>query len=197
VEILLVRHALPVRIDETEGVADPGLAPLGLQQVEALAAALDHERLDAVYSSPMRRAVETAEPVAKQLGLDVHVDDDLVEYDRGSFYIPIEELKSSGDPRWQAYVDGVFEDGIDIPGFRARAVAAVERVVTANAGRRVAVVCHGGVVNAYLTHILGIEAPFPFNVAYTSVSRVLAASSGERSVGSVNEVAHVRGLLPG
>jgi probable phosphoglycerate mutase len=199
VEILLVRHALPVRVEEGEGgegLADPTLAPLGLQQVEALTAWLGDERVDAIYSSPMRRARETAAPLATRLGLDIEIDDDLVEYDQGTFYVPIEELKSSGDPRWQAFLDGEFTDGIDIPGFRKRVVTALERIVAANPRRRVVVVCHGGVVNAYVTHILGIAAPFPFQVAYTSISRVLAASTGQRNVSSVNESGHVRGLLP-
>lgn len=194
-QVLLVRHALPVRVEASEGVADPGLAPLGVEQAEALAGWIETEGLSAIWSSPLRRARETSDWIAKATGLEVAVDDDLVEYDQGTFYIPIEEMKNSGDPRYQAFLDGDFA-GIDIPAFRTRAVAAVERIIAAHPGGKVAVVCHGGVVNAYLTHVLGIEAPFPFQLSYTSVTRVMAARSGERSVGSVNEAAHVRGLLP-
>jgi probable phosphoglycerate mutase len=55
-------------------------------------------------------------------------------------------------------------------------------------------VCHGGVINAYLTHILGIEDPSGFFYPnYTSIHRVAAARSGERSVLTINETAHLRG----
>ncbi len=71
----------------------------------------------------------------------------------------------------------------------------MERIVAAHPGQRVAVVCHGGVVNAYAGHVLGIDEPLFFLPAYTSISRVLASTSGPRSIRSLNETAHVRLLL--
>ena len=61
-----MRHALPVRIDATpDGTpADPGLAELGLEQASRVADALRHDKVDALYTSPSRRAVETAAPLA-------------------------------------------------------------------------------------------------------------------------------------
>ena len=58
----------------------------------------------------------------------------------------------------------------------------------------VAAVCHGGVINAYITHILNIEDPSGFFYPnYTSIHRVAAARGGERTVLSLNETAHLRG----
>jgi probable phosphoglycerate mutase len=58
----------------------------------------------------------------------------------------------------------------------------------------VAVVCHGGVINAFAGEVLGIREPFLFfDPGYTSISRFLAAKSGERSVLSLNETGHLRG----
>ena len=73
-------------------------------------------------------------------------------------------------------------------------VEAVERIVAAHPRQRVAVVCHGGVINVYAGHVLGIDDPLFFLPTYTSISRVLAASTGERSIASLNEAAHLRGL---
>jgi probable phosphoglycerate mutase len=190
-ELLLIRHALPVRVDEgtVDGPADPGLAATGWEQAEALAGWLADERIDAVWSSPMRRARETAAPLADRVGLEVVVDDGLAEYDREALsYIPIEELKAANDPRWKQLPERP-ED------FVAVVVEAVERIVAAHPGQRVAVVCHGGVVNAYAGHVLGIDDPLFFLPAYTSISRVLASGDGIRSVGSLNEAAHVRHLI--
>lgn len=189
-ELLLVRHALPVRVDSgaVDGPADPHLAPLGVQQAEALAAWLAAEPIDAVWSSPMRRALETAAPLATRLGLDVVVSEGLAEYDRhADSYIPIEELKAADDPRWNELPERPEE-------FQADVVTAVEAIVADHPGQRVAVVCHGGVINAYTGHVLGVAEPLFFLPTYTSVSRVMAARSGERSIETLNESGHLRGL---
>jgi probable phosphoglycerate mutase len=198
-ELLLIRHALPVRIEGEEGTAaDPALAELGHEQADALAAYLAGERIDVLYTSPLRRAVQTAEPVAAQLGLEVIVDEELAEFDRHShFYIPIEELKQEKDERWDDLVEGRWGvDGeVDPTTFKDVVVEAMERVIRANPGKTVAIVCHGGVINAYFAHLLHLDFPMFFEPAYTSISRVLASSAGQRQVKSINEHAHVRALL--
>jgi probable phosphoglycerate mutase len=198
-ELLLIRHALPVRVEAAGGPADPVLADLGHRQATALADWLADEPIEAIYTSPLRRAVQTAAPLAERHGLSPIVDEDLAEWDRHSAdYVPIEELKAEGDPRWQQMVAGEwFVDAVDVDpeAWAAAVVVAVERVIADNPGRTVALVAHGGVVNIYLAHILGIDRPMWFEPAYTSISRVLAARSGQRQVRSVNEAAHVRRLL--
>ena len=189
-ELLLIRHALPVRIDEgsIEGPADPALSDLGRRQAQALTEWLDEEHLDALWCSPMRRARETAAPVAQRLGLEAIVDDGLAEFDREALsYIPIEELKAAGDPRW-------YEPPEQPEDFQAVVVETVERIVAAHGGQRVAVVCHGGVINAYAAHVLGIDDPLFFLPTYTSINRVFAAGTGERSIASLNEAGHLRGV---
>lgn len=190
-ELLLIRHALPLRVDEgsVAGPADPRLAPLGHEQAEALAEWLAGEEVHAVWSSPMLRARETATPVGQRLGLPILVDEGLAEFDRDAgSYIPIEELKAANDPRW-------YEVPERPEHFQGVVVDTLERIIAAHPSQRVAVVCHGGVVNAYTGHVLGIEDPLFFLPAYTSISRVLASSSGPRSIGSLNEAGHVRHLL--
>jgi probable phosphoglycerate mutase len=198
-ELLLIRHALPIRVEGEEGTAaDPELAELGHEQATALAEYLTGEHIDALYVSPMRRAVQTAEPVAAKLGLEPIYDEELAEFDRQShFYIPVEELKEEKDERWDDLIAGRWgTDGeVDPLTFKAVVVEAVERVIAANRGKTVAVVCHGGVINAYFADMLGLEFPMFFEPAYTSISRVLASSAGHRQVKSINEHAHVRTLL--
>ncbi|MGH9276060.1 MAG: histidine phosphatase family protein [Acidimicrobiales bacterium] len=189
-ELLLIRHALPVRIDEgsVDGPADPHLSPLGVAQAQALAAWLADEQVDALWCSPMRRALETAAPVAELLGHAATMDEGLAEFDRhAASYIPIEELKAANDPRWNEVPEQP-----DV--LMAVVVEAIERIVAGHPGERVAVVCHGGVINAYTGHVLGVSNPLFFLPEYTSISRVLAAGSGERSIRSLNEIAHLRRL---
>ena len=194
-ELLLIRHALPVRLELAEGPADPPLAELGHRQARALADWLATEPIDAIYTSPLRRAVETAVPLAEATGLGTIVDEDLAEYDRhASEYIPMEELRAEGGERWEQAIADWSLGGDEMAAWFDAAVDAVERVVAAHPGQTVAIVAHGGVVNAYLAHVLGLGKQLFFEPAYTSISRVLAARSGERQLRSVNEIAHLRGV---
>ena len=71
----------------------------------------------------------------------------------------------------------------------------VDRIVAEHRGQRVAVVCHGGVINAYLGHCLDFpwDDYMRFDVDYSSVSRVMVSSKFQRSVASVNERPHFVG----
>jgi len=195
-ELLLIRHALPERRELVDGPADPALAEAGRAQAQLLADYLATEEIHALYASPMRRARETAEPVARSQRLEIVVEDGVAEWDRESNeYIPVEELKKAGDPRWQQMVTGDWSDRDVTPAeFQAIVVEAVERVVAAHPSQKVAIVCHGGVVNVYLSHVLGLPEPSMFFYPnYTSIHRIAAARSGERSIIAVNETAHLRG----
>ena len=197
VDLLIIRHALPQRVEVVGRAADPALAPLGHRQADALADWLEPESLAAVYSSPMTRARETAAPVAERFGLEILVEDGVAEYDKDSeAYIPIEELKAEGDPRWTEMLAGGYfsEDGIDPVEFQAGVVDAMERIISAHQSQTVAVVCHGGVMNAYVGHVLGLEQYMVFEPSYTGVTRVRASSRGHRSLVTLNEHGHLRGL---
>jgi probable phosphoglycerate mutase len=193
-ELLLIRHAEPVRIVDADGPADPPLQERGVRQAELLGTWLATEPLDGIWASPLRRARETAAAVAAHHGLEVVIDDELAEFDKeATSYIPYEELKATRDERFLAMTEGRLEDyDIDPKVFQAGVVAAIDRVIAANPGATVGVVCHGGVINAYLAHVLGIDRLLFFEPGYTSISRVAASRRGDRSVVSLNELAHLR-----
>jgi broad specificity phosphatase PhoE len=195
VEIVLVRHGLPLRVELEMGIADPELAAEGHEQAEKMAAYLGVEDIEAIYVSPLRRAIETARPLCKLLGLEAVVSEGVAEFDRNSReYVPVEELRATNDPRWEKLLRGEW-DGVDEDAslFKARVVATVEDMIARHPGGRVVVVCHGGVINQYLAHVLGIETHIGFFYPkYTSIHRVMAARSGQRSIVSINEASHLR-----
>jgi broad specificity phosphatase PhoE len=194
-ELLLIRHAEPVKIvDVVDGPADPPLTERGQGQARALADWLHTERIDGIWSSPMQRARQTAEPLAAALGLSVVVDTDLAEYDReATGYIPMEDVKAAAGEKWAAMVEENFEGAVDPIEFQRGVVTAIDHIVTGNPGGTIAVVCHGGVINAYLAAILGLDRILWFEPRYTSISRVLASRRGDRSLSTLNETAHLRG----
>ncbi|MBV8952338.1 MAG: histidine phosphatase family protein [Actinobacteria bacterium] len=202
-ELLLIRHAEPLRVGpgETGGEpVDPSLTVRGAEQARRLADWLVHEPIDRVLTSPMRRAVETAMPLCTALGVELEIVDGLVEYDANAdHYIPVEEMRVNRDDRFVAMVEGRWEEyGGEQPDvFRARIVPALEGIIGRFPGGRVAVVCHGGVINVYLGHLLGIERHLWFEPGYASVSRVAASRLGHRSVVTLNETAHLLGRRDG
>lgn len=195
-EIILVRHAIPQRREAVDGPADPELAEAGHRQALLAAEYMASESVDALYCSPMRRARQTAAPFERMLGREAVVLDGVAEYDRNSNeYVPIEELKATNDPRWQAMLDGQWPPA-DEPEevFNARVVTTIEDLIEKHPSQKVVVVCHGGVINAYASHVLGLAAQRSFFYPnYTSFHRFAAARSGERSIVTLNETSHLRG----
>jgi probable phosphoglycerate mutase len=193
-ELLLIRHGLPLRVERDDGApADPPLSPEGRAQAERLAVALAAERLAAVYASPLRRARETAAPLAAARGLELRIEPGVVEFDpHAPSYVPLEEIRAGSREAWLELLRGGLTARVDVAEFRRTVVAALEGIVAAHPRERVAVVCHGGVVNAWAAHVLGLEATLFFQPGYASLSRFLAAGSGERSVLSLNEAGHLR-----
>ena len=194
-ELVLIRHALPVRRELETGAADPELSEDGVRQAVLLAEYLALEQIDVVYSSPMRRARETAQPLCDVLGLPMQIEPDVAEFDQhSSEYIPIEELKASGDPRLREFLLGEGEEFDDRDEFRARVLTSMQRIVSNHSGQRVAVVCHGGVINLYAGDVLGLDVDGPgfFYPNYTSITRVAASRSGVRSIITLNETSHLR-----
>jgi probable phosphoglycerate mutase len=189
-ELLLIRHGLPVRSDES---SDPPLSAAGHWQAARVAARLADERIDAVFASTMRRAIETARPFAESAGHEVQVREGIVEYDRDAgLYIPMEELKRDDYPRWKAMVDG--GHGVDIEAFQKLVVETLEAIVETHPSKTVAVFCHGGVINVWTAHVLGMAPRLFFEPTYTSLHRYLCARSGQRNVVALNDSGHLRGV---
>jgi len=195
-ELLLIRHALPVRRELVDGPADPELSEAGLAQAEHLAEYLADEALHAIYVSPLRRAVQTAAPLAGRLGLTPRVVDDVAEFDRNATeYVPVEELKAANDPRWRQMVDSEWDGHEEtLADFVLRTHTAIEQIIDNHGGERIAIVCHGGVINAYLARVLGMpDSRGFFYPNYTSIHRIMAARTGQRQILTVNETWHLKG----
>lgn len=193
-EILLIRHGLPLRVESDQPV-DPPLAPEGHAQAAALARWLAAEPPDHLVTSTMNRAVDTASHLAEAFALDPVSDADFCEYDRGAnAYIPLEQL-GRDDPHMVKLIDDWFGPG-GAPRraeFRNRVVTALGRHLADARAERVALVCHGGVINAILSNVLGTDAVLFFQPRYTSVSRI--TWNGKRyRLQSINEAGHLHDL---
>jgi broad specificity phosphatase PhoE len=196
-QLLLVRHALPLRSDHGEG-SDPDLADTGVAQAVRLPEALARFPISRVLSSPQRRAIQTAEPVAASRELAVEIDDRLAEYDRDlPAYIPVEQIRDEFPEEWARMAQGHLPSTVDEDAFRGRVRAAVDDLVaTADPDDTVAAFSHGGVINVLLHEILGTTRLLSFPIDYASVTRLLFSRTGEATVAAVNTTEHVWDLLP-
>jgi probable phosphoglycerate mutase len=192
-ELLLLRHALPV-----SGHADPALTDEGRAQAERVAQWLTGTGIDAIVTSPLRRARETAAPIEAALGLTAEVVDDLREWeldDPHQVYDALEDM-AADDPRLLAVAEGRYDDFVpelDTVAFQARTVSAIEHVFATHPhSDRVLVSTHGGFISAYLADLIGARQVMWFNADYTGISRVLRLPSGRVVVRSVNESGHVQ-----
>ena len=193
-ELMLIRHGLPEKVINEDGSpANPPLSKTGLEQAQKVADWLVDHEIDRLYSSPMQRAFQTAEPLARLKELEIEIRDGVAEYDRESgHYIPVEQLKELDYERWRRLMDGNVDE-VDFPDFCKGVIATIEEIIAENRGKKVAITCHGGVINVWTAHVIGFEPRMFFNPNYTSINRFMAASSGEKSVITLNEHFHLAG----
>jgi probable phosphoglycerate mutase len=197
-QLLLIRHALPLRTEAGQG-SDPDLSNEGVEQAARLPDALKRFPITRVVSSPQRRAVQTGQPVAAALGLPVEIDARLAEYDRDlGQYIPVEQLAVENPAELKRLASGHLPGSVDEGAFKSRTLAAIDDLVAQGEHEdTVAVFSHAGVINALLHQILGTERLLSFHVDYASVTRLLSSrSTGRLAVGGVNGTEHVWDLLP-
>lgn len=169
-------------------VADPPLDEIGLQQAQALTARLlKMPAPAAIFVSPLKRALQTIAPFEQATGRAAEVVDDLAEWFGGEWeFKEFEELlvQHPEMPKRVLMQDPVFflaPGGESQEALRSRVVAAVESKLAAHPVGDIWVVCHGGVINAYIGMVLGIrDQEMFFLPPNTSINTVLVEGQDRR-----------------
>jgi 2,3-bisphosphoglycerate-dependent phosphoglycerate mutase len=202
-QLILVRHGEQHIADPRSGpfgeTIDPPLSERGQRQAELVGERFSTERVDAVYASPLKRAYETGCQIARHHRLDPVVLDDLREVEIfrdipldtsavdffGEHLLAGIRERMLAEKRWDVYPlsESSFE-------FRKRTVNCIEGIIAANEGKRVVIACHGGVINAYVGHVIGSPFDMFFRPAHTSVS-IVASGHGVRALHALNDVRHL------
>lgn len=198
--ILLARHGqTPLSVDRRySGQGDPQLTDLGLVQAERTAARLAaHPHLAAVISSPLSRALGTAERAAKAAGVPLVVDDDLIETDFGSWEGLTFREASEQDPdvhsRWLGDTTVSPPGGESFDEVRERVERGLRRIVSERPGGVVAVVSHVTPIKLAIRAGLnaGDDLLFRLHLDLGSVSDVRFYPDGPTSVHLVNDTSHL------
>jgi probable phosphoglycerate mutase len=199
--LLLARHGQSRSNAERrfQGMQDVPLSAQGVEQARALGRAVRRRSVAAVYASPLARARQTAEIAALGLGVRVVCLEDLRELSLGQWEgRTVDEIRAlPGDPyaRWvRDPVTCAPPGGEPLADVQRRVLRAVEGIGAAHPdGEAALVVCHGGVISAYLAHWLGLplSAIWRLTVANASLTEVRPPR-----VISVNDTSHLAGAVP-
>ena len=168
--IVLVRHGETDwnRDNRFQGHADPPLNETGRAQARVLASELSPQRFAAAYTSPLRRAAETAAILAGELHLEPRPDESLKEVDVGSWSgltrTDVEERFPQGFARWLEYGHG-WDDGETYDELGDRVVSGLVRIGGQHDGEEVLAVTHGGPIRSALAAADGV----PFDEARRSI----------------------------
>ena len=207
-ELFIVRHADAIP-DEDEiipsGIYDDlPLSRTGRNQAQALAERLSGLSFNAMYSSPLRRCLETAVPLAERLGITPIIAEGLKEIKLGN----IRPLPNDGQDL-AALTKALQERQLDIVrlagetghwdvipdseqsiAFRKRVVETLDEIASKHIGQRIIAFAHGGVINAYIAEVLGLKKDFFFPAANTSIT-IVRASQKHRVLYVLNDIGHI------
>jgi probable phosphoglycerate mutase len=196
--LVLVRHGSTIHSAERRfsGRNYLPLNDVGVVQAAALAKR-SYGRIDAVVSSPLRRAVQTAEAIAAPLGLAVQIEPDLIETDFGAWEGRTFAEVRGDDPdaltAWRASLDAAPPGGESFASVGRRVQRARAALIAAHPGSHVAVISHVTPIKSLVRFALDAPpvAMFRLHLDPASVSIVDYHGNGDASVRLVNDTSHL------
>ncbi|MFI9200628.1 bifunctional RNase H/acid phosphatase [Streptomyces sp. NPDC053048] len=201
---VLLRHGetalTPQKRFSGSGGTDPELSEAGRRQAEAVAAALAARgTVQAIVSSPMRRTRQTAEAVAKALGLEVRIDEGLREADFGKWegltFAEVKERHPEDLDAWLSSSKAAPTGGGESFATVARRIAVTrDKLLARYAGRTVLLVTHVTPVKTLVRLALGAppESLFRMELSAASLSAVAYYADGNASLRLLNDTSHLR-----
>ena len=210
--LLLVRHGETESNAEgrLQGHLDIPLSEQGRRESELLAERLEGLSIDALYTSTLSRARDTAAIVAERIGLPAIERAELMERDLGGLAgLTGEEIRTRYPEYVRARAEG--RTDIDVPGweqqepFTQRVSSALEEIIGSHPDRAVAVITHGGVIGTFCRGLLGVtrSRPGTFRLANGSITTVDVldhegeiGSRARLQIVSLNDTCHLDGMRP-
>jgi probable phosphoglycerate mutase len=201
--LCIVRHGETAWNAEhrVQGQLDIPLNDIGLKQAQAVAAALRQERFDAIYSSDLARARQTAQPIADFLSMKILVEKNLRERHYGIFerltYAEVKEKFPGDYARFEARdPEYAFRTGESLRDFSARSISVISKLVNQHKDQVILVFTHGGVLDKLYRHVTGLplSAERNFGIPNAGLNRVEVGPDGWR-IHAWADVAHLEGAL--
>jgi probable phosphoglycerate mutase len=201
-ELIIIRHGQTVwnLQGRHQGHLDTDLSEFGIRQAQAIADRLSTVSFSALYSSDLKRAYHTAQYIAQKTNHTILVDPRLRERNYGVFRgMTLKEIQEkypqefaffqSGDP------DYVVPEGESSRQKYDRTVQCMTEIVTANLGRRVVIVTHGGILDAIFRYTTGLPLSIPrrFKLFNASINTFLIQGR-IWMVGTLGDICHLKDI---
>lgn len=188
-ELWLLRHAEP----QSPGLyigrgSDPSLSARGEAEAERIAAVLatGNDIPEIICSSPLKRARETVDPLARILNIHVENCIGMAELDFGDWEgLDWKEIEEEDGELWKAWLDNPYRiappGGETLENLMDRVVCEIDGILERHHGRRILIASHGGPIRTVLGYALGLDPSSWWSVAidYASLSRFSRPSPGQ------------------
>jgi len=188
-EIILVRHGeTEWNASETfRGRADVDLNATGLRQAELLGKYLSTEKIDLIYSSPLKRAVKTAEAIARYQKIGVNAVENLIDFDYGEWQgLTLEEVKERYEELYRDWLDTPEQVGMpggeSLESVRSRAMPFVEDAVMRFGEGKIALVSHRVVLKVLICALLGLDNSHFWNIKMDNAAVTRFIYDGDRVI---------------
>jgi broad specificity phosphatase PhoE len=200
-EIILARHGeTDWNAEEVfRGRTDVELNKTGLKQAELLAENLSGQEIEAVYSSPLKRALKTAEMIASHHKLKVEIAPGLIDFGFGKWQgLHLREVKDKYDKLYQQWAESPqlvqIPNGETLSEVRKRALAVVDEVVAKHRGR-VVLVSHRVVNKVLICALLGLDNSHFWNIRQDTCGTTVFAYENRRFIMTKhNDTSYLRPL---
>ena len=200
--MILIRHGESTWNQErrVQGHMNPGLSDRGRAQAALLASRLKGRPFAGLYTSPLRRALETASVLGEAVGFGPQALDGLQEIRLGAWEgKTVEEIRTSYGNAYDRWLDGPLDaagppGGEGVRTFQQRAVATLEGLRRGHPDGNLLIVTHGGVIKVYLCHILGLDLNRMFWIKTDNAAVTEILFNRERvNLTLLNDTCHLNG----
>jgi len=200
-KLILVRHGETLwnRENRIQGHTDVELSDHGRKQIEKLAHAMQEEKIDIIYSSPLKRAYDTARAIARFHKMDINVEGDLRELNHGDFEsLTVQELKQSHGAFVRQWMEDpasvVMPNGESLSQVQKRVWTVIRTIV--DHSKDALVVSHGMAIMTILCEVQGLSLSQGRDVFVNMASKtVVEFENGRGTVLLLNDTSHLNDIV--
>lgn len=197
---IFIRHGLTLDNESMKlsGFIDSELSETGKKQAKQTSIRLKDEKIDLIYSSPLKRAMNTAKEIAQVNNIHVDIFDEFKEMNFGDFEgLTFNEIELNYKEEYERLKNESFEynfpNGENMIGFHGRISNKIEDIIKKQDGKTVLIVSHAGVIRACLSHLITNDHTYHWNFKIDNCSiSIVEVVDNFSVIHSLNNTEHLR-----